>query len=172
MRKLLLIGCIIVLAIGGPLTALAQTPVDPAAQAKIAAILAQHPNGGDALAAAIAQAVESDPTLAAAVVAAAATASPAQQQALGAGMAAAATFFANIAAAGGSDAAAASDALQLVATAMASAPASMQASFAANGGLAAEGSTIGSTTGNGGTGLTTSFDVRNCVSPSGPGGRC
>src|SRR5436309_1714460 len=94
MRKLFLIGCVILLMVGAPLRASGQT-ISASAQAKIAAILAQFPNGGPGLSDAIATAVEEDPSLAAAAVAAALTATPAQQQAMGFGLAAAAAFFAN-----------------------------------------------------------------------------
>jgi hypothetical protein len=66
--------------------------VDP----QIAALLARFPGGGPALRAAVAAAVEANPSLADAVVAAARKANPAQKQAIGAGLADAANYFAKI----------------------------------------------------------------------------
>src|SRR5947208_10014702 len=96
MRRLLLASCIIFFAAATPLSASAQV-VNTTAQAKIAAILTQFPDGGTGLSDAIALAVEADPSLAPAAVAAANIATPAQQQAIGAGLAIAATFFASAA---------------------------------------------------------------------------
>jgi hypothetical protein len=62
----------------------------------ISALLAQFPNGGPGLRAAIARAVEADPSLADAVVAAALKAKPEQKRAMGAGLADAADYFAKI----------------------------------------------------------------------------
>jgi hypothetical protein len=67
-------------------------PVDP----RISALLAQFPQGGPALRAAIARAVEADPSLADVAVAMARNASPEQKQAIGAGLADAANYFAKI----------------------------------------------------------------------------
>ena len=66
--------------------------VDP----RIAALLARYPAGGPALRAAIAAAVEANPSLADVIVAAARKANPAQKQAIGAGLADAANYFAKI----------------------------------------------------------------------------
>jgi len=67
-------------------------PVDP----RIAALLAQFPQGGPALRAAIARAVEADPSLADVAVAMARNANPEQKQAIGAGLADAADYYAKI----------------------------------------------------------------------------
>jgi hypothetical protein len=138
----------------------------------LSALLAQFPDGGSGLSAAIEQLVETDPTQAAAAVAAAATANPAQQQAIGVGLAAAAVAFANAAAAGGSNAAAAADAQQLILAAMASAPTLTQAGFVAAGGFSQPTTTIGGGGGGAGFGMTTNSNVGRCVSPTGPGGTC
>jgi len=156
MRRLFLVSCVIFLMIGAPLVVSAQT-VTAAAQAKIAAILAQYPDGGPGLSDAIAAAVEADPSLAQAGVAAAASATRAQQQAIGAGLAAAAIFFANAGASGAAG-------LQQIQAAMASAPSATLAAFNAGGGATA----LLTTLAGGGTGLTTN----NCVSPSRPGAGC
>ena len=66
--------------------------VDP----RIMALLARYPAGGPALRAAIAAAVEANPSLADVIVAAARKANPAQKQAIGAGLADAANYFAKI----------------------------------------------------------------------------
>jgi hypothetical protein len=163
MRRLFLLGCIIFFTVAAPLMASAQTAC-PEAPAKIAAILAQYPNGGAGLSAAIAQAVEADPCSARAAVSAALSATAAQQQAIGLGLAAAATFFANLAAGGGPDAGAAGAAEQLILAALASAPGLTQAAFAAANGFPA----LATTLGGGGPNLTTN----SCVSPSAPGGSC
>ena len=163
MRRLFLFGCVLVLAVGVSLSASGQT-VSPSAQAKIAAILAQFPDGGSGLADAIATAVEEDPSLAAAAVAAAANATPAQQQAMGYGLAAAAAFFASQAAAGGADADAARDAEQQILTAMALAPPMTQVAFAEGGGFMSVASSL--------AGSITTLTTNACVSPSAPGGRC
>ena len=162
MRRLFLASCVILLMIGAPLSASAQA-VSAQAQATIAALLAQYPDGGTGLSNAIAAAVEADPSLAVAAVAAAATATPAQQQAIGFGLAAAATFFANAASGSGPDADFARAAERTILGAMASAPAATQTAFAEGGGFTALTTTLG-----GGANLTTN----TCVSPSQPGGTC
>ena len=155
MRKMFLVGYVILFTVAAPFAASAQT--DAQAQATIAAILAQFPNGGPGLADAIAQAVEADPSLAQAAVAAAQTANPAQQAAIGSGLAQAAIFFAN---AGTSEAAAAGQQIQ---TALASAPAGTLTAFNAGGGAAALAALV-----SGSQTLTTN----NCVSPNRPGNGC
>src|SRR5579862_2962297 len=94
MKKIFLAGCVMLLMVGAPLIAAAQTAaqtttqtVCPVTPEKIKAIVAQYPDGGAGLSAAIAKAVEADPCAASAVVTAALGATPAQQQALGAGLA-------------------------------------------------------------------------------------
>src|SRR5215469_18102174 len=89
----------LVIAISGPAwppvpNAAAQTagPINP----QVAALLAQYPQGGPALRAAVARLVEADPSLAAAVVAAAAHATPEQQSAIGAGLGDASAYFAKL----------------------------------------------------------------------------
>lgn len=101
MRKSFLAALGIALWIGG--AAMAPTFLATPAQAavpvnpQIAAILAQYPNGGPGLRAAVARLVETDASLAAAVVAASDLANPAQQAAIGAGLGDATNFFAKIA---------------------------------------------------------------------------
>jgi len=148
MRKFLLRVCLVVCVFGMP--ALATAAPDAGQQAKVATMLAEHPNGGRELAHEIALAVEADPGLADALVAAALNANQAQQQAIGAGLAEALLFFAN------SDTPAAKAAQQEIQAAMAGAPAGTLTAF--NTALF---------NGNGLT-LTTS----NCVSPSRPANGC
>jgi len=173
MRRLFLISWIIFVGVATPITASSQT-ISAAAQAKVAAILAQFPDGGPGLSDAIAAAVEANPSLAPAVVAAAVTATPAQQQAIGAGMAIAAAFFAN--AATGlcqqnlpngppcPDVDAARVAEQQILAAMGSAPTLAQTAFAAGGGFTTLTTLLG--------GGTTNLSTNSCISPSGPGGTC
>lgn len=152
MRMFLLRTCLVLFVVGISAPVSAQDS-DTAARAKIAAILAQFPDGEQGLADAIAQAVEADPSLASLVVQAALTAKPAQQSAIGAGLAEAAAFFAD------SDTASARAAQEQIAAAMATAPV---ATLTAYGGGAAS-----LMWGSGAT-LTTN----NCVSRSRPGNGC
>lgn len=156
MRKYLMA----MLLVFGPLgtSAVATAQPSPEAVAQVQAILAQFPNGGPGLRAAIARAVVAEPSLAEAVVAAAAGANPAQQQSIGAGLADAATFFSRIGSAW------AQAALQVIQSAMASAPPGVLAAFTF---------VANSTGGQGGgfsipSGLT--ITASRCVSPSGPPG--
>ena len=89
----------VVVAIGGP----AWSPVSSAVaqgvatiNPQVAALLAQYPQGGPGLRAAVARLVEADPSLAAAVVAAAAHATPEQQAAIGAGLGDASAYYAKL----------------------------------------------------------------------------
>ena len=156
MRKLLLRAALVLCVFGMP--SLAVAAVTPAQQQAVAAILVQFPDGGQGLADAIAQAVETDPSLADAVVAVALTATPAQQQAIGGGLGAAAAFFAN------SDTAAARAAQQQLQAAMVNAPTVTLTRFNFAGGATAL------------LALLTSFDLtlttNRCVSASRPGNRC
>ena len=182
MRRLLMLGCVILFGIALPYTASSQIAAG-GAPVKVAAILAQFPDGGPGLSDAIAAAVEMDPSLAPAVVAAALTATPAQQQAIGAGLAIAATFFANAAAGLCPDPQQqqlllhlanpppacpppdiARKAEQLIQAAMASAPTLVLTAFAGGGGFL----TLSTGFGVGAT----SFSTNSCISPSGPGGTC
>jgi hypothetical protein len=86
----------VLFGIFGTATVASAAAVSPQAHAQAEAILAQYPDGGPGLRAAIAAAVEADPSFAAAVIDAAATANPLQQQAIGAGLADAVNFFAAI----------------------------------------------------------------------------
>jgi hypothetical protein len=91
MRRILMAGLLVLLALSAPTVVAAQSVhVSAAALAKIKAILATYPDGGPQLQAAIAAVVEADPTLASAVVLAAQTATTLQQQELGLGLAEAA----------------------------------------------------------------------------------
>jgi hypothetical protein len=128
-------------------------------QQKVAAILAQFPNGGRELSDAIAKAVEADPSLAGAFVAAALTANPAQQKAIGGGLAEAVVYFAN----NGSDPAKAAQ--QEIQAAMASAPGATLFAFISGGGAT---TALAALLGTGGPVLTTN----TCISPSRPGQGC
>ena len=183
MKKCLLAACVFLCALG-PLVAAAQVRnhnVDPgrfasnpnqlslgnpnspagpgpAREAQIAALLAEFPQGGSGLRAAIARAVEEDPSLAKAVVASTGKANPAQQLAIGEGLADADLFFARL------NTPEAIQAQELIETAMASAPSGVLAGFAFAGGNAVPEPIPGI----GNAGLTTN----GCVSPSRPGLRC
>lgn len=162
MRKFLVAACLFLSAAAVVSAAPAFAAVDAAGLAQVQAIVAQYPNGGDALAAAIAAAVEANSALADDVVAAAQNATPDQQSAIGTGLANAANYFANLNTPAGN---AAHDAI--VASA-ANGPALLVASLDA----AIEPTAGG---GPGGTfaGLTTNFNnnttQNSCVSPSRPG---
>lgn len=90
MRGVWLAIWLIVGVCGIPVFAQAHVTNGPA---QVKALLAEFPNGGPGLRAAIARAVELDPALADDVVSVAAQASAAQQQAMGQGLADSATFF-------------------------------------------------------------------------------
>jgi hypothetical protein len=94
MRKYLLAVCALAFALFVSAPAPAQAP--PAINPQVAAILAGFPTGGPGLRAAIAAAVEANPSLSCAVIAAAAGATDAQKQAIGAGLADVAAFFAKL----------------------------------------------------------------------------
>jgi hypothetical protein len=94
MRRFISAVFVVLCMLGAPTLARAQ-PATPAQIAQVKTIVAAFPDGGPGLQAAIAAAVEADPTLAGAVVAVAATATPAQQQEIGLGLAEAAAFFQN-----------------------------------------------------------------------------
>jgi len=135
--------------------------VDAAGLAQVQAILAQYPNGGDALAAAIAAAVEANPGLADDIVSASQNATSDQQSAIGTGLANAANYFASL---GTSDGNADHD--QIVAAA-ANGPALL---------IAALDAAIVPTAGGGSTfaGLTNNLNnnttrQNSCVSPARPG---
>ena len=156
MRKGMLAVLAVAWLLGGamllPSPAAAQTtvPINP----QIAVLLAQYPQGGPALRAAIARAVEADVSLAAAAVAAAAHATPEQKAAIGAGLGDAAGYFMKI----GADWARSSEAT--IRTAMASAdPITLAAylSVVSNQNQPIPGS-------NNNAGNMTS----GCISPSGP----
>ncbi len=132
--------------------------VGPACEARIAALLAEFPKGGPGLRAAIARAVEEDPSLAKAVVSCAHEANAAQQLAMGEGLADADLFFAKL------STPEAIRAQQLIEAAMASGPPGVLAGFAFAGGNAVPQPIPGV----GNAGLTTN----GCVSPSRPGLRC
>ena len=161
MRKFLFAGLLILFAFAVPVAGHAQT-VSPAAKAKVAAILAQYPQGGPGLQAAIATAVEADPSLSAAVVAAGGTATVVQQQAMGVGLSQAETALA----ASGTPAGQAG--AQQIQQALAGAPAGMLVAFAGNDPTAGS-SPNGGAGGGGGTNPTPSS---TCVSGSAAGGRC
>jgi len=89
----------VVVGIGAPVW----SPVSSAAaqgvatiNPQVAALLAQYPQGGPGLRAAVARLTEADPSLAAAEVAAAAHATPEQQAAIGAGLGDASAYFAKL----------------------------------------------------------------------------
>jgi hypothetical protein len=157
MRKIFLAGCVMLLMVGAPLVASAQS-VCPETPEKIAAILAKYPDGGAGLSAAIAKVVEADPCAATAVITVALSATPAQQQAIGIGLALA------VAALNATGTVASRAAAQQILTAMASsAPQGTLAAFTL---ASLSAGSIG--TGGGGSNLTTS----NCVSPSAPRAGC
>jgi hypothetical protein len=163
MRKFLVAASLFLGAVALMPAPTALAAVDAAGLSQIQAILAQYPNGGDALAAAIAAAVEANPNLADDVVAASQNATPDQQTAMGTGLANAANYFANLNTPAGN---AAHD--EIVAAA-ANGPALLIASLDASITPTAGG-------GPGGTfgGLTQNFNnntthQNSCVSPSRPG---
>ena len=163
--RAILLRTIVVLALGAPMV-LASAPAGATTEAvgtafqrqAIANLLAQYPDGGQALADAIAQAVEADPSLARVTAAAALSAPPAQQQAIGMGLAEAALFFAN------GNSVRAQEAQQQIQAAIALAPTGALTAFNTSGGTTALLTSLGA----GGLSLTTS----TCVSPSRPGSRC
>ena len=160
MRKFLFAGLLILFAFAVPAVGHAQT-VSPEAQAKVAAILAQYPQGGPGLQAAITAAVEADPSLSAAVVAASSTATVVQQQAMGVGLSQAASALA----ASGTPAGQAG--AQEIQQALAGAPATMLVAFAGND------PTAGSSPGGGiGGGSNNSTPSSTCVSGSVAGAHC
>ena len=157
MRKLLLRAAFVLCVFGTP--SLAVAAVTPAQQQQaVVAILVQFPDGGQGLADAIAQAIETDPSLADAIVAVALTATPAQQQAIGGGLAAAATFFAN------SDTAAARAAQQQLQAAMVNAPTVTLTRFNFAGGATALLTLL--------TSFNSTLTTTRCVSASRSGNRC
>ncbi|HEX3884317.1 MAG TPA: hypothetical protein VHW66_16795 [Stellaceae bacterium] len=156
MTKVLSRLFVVLCLVGVP--ALASAQDSGTAQSQIAAIIAQYPDGGQALSDAVAAAVEANPSLAAAVTQLALTATATVQTALGGGLAEAAVFFAS------SSSPNAQAAQQQIQAAIASAPASIVTAFNSGGGAAALLSTIGTSS----TQLTTS----NCVSPSRRGSGC
>jgi hypothetical protein len=96
MRKFLVAACLFLGAAAVMPAPTAFAAVDAAGLAQIQGMLAQYPNGGDALAAAIAAAIEANANLADDVVAASQNATPDQQTAMGTGLANAANYFANL----------------------------------------------------------------------------
>lgn len=165
MRRYFLAAC---LALGFLMIvpgAFAQQTVTPTAQqtAQVANILAQYPNGGAALAAAITAAVEADPSLSYAVAAASATATPDQQTAMGTGLADAANYFSNLGTAAGT-----ADANEIVA-AIATGSTIMIASADAEISPTAGGGGSGGTFGSLATNNTSGSGQTSCVSPSRPG---
>ena len=99
MRKYLLAACAIACLVGITSTAPAgsfnpQGQFVGAISPAVTALLAQFPNGGPGLRAAIARLLEANPALADDVVAAARKANPAQKQAMGEGLADATLYFA------------------------------------------------------------------------------
>ena len=159
MRKFLFAGLLILFAFAVPAVGHAQT-VSPEAQAKVAAILAQYPQGGPGLQAAITAAVEADPSLSAAVVAAAGTATVVQQQAMGVGLSQAASALA----ASGTPAGQAG--AQEIQQALAGAPAPMLVASVSD-------PTAGSSPGGGiGGGSNNSTPSSTCVSGSVAGAHC
>jgi len=158
MRRILMAGLVILFALGAPAIVKAQ-PVSAAAVAQVKAILAQYPDGGPGLQAAIAAAVEANPTLAAAVVAVAPTANTAQQQELGLGLAEAAAVLQT---SGTPEGIAAAQQIQLLA---ASGPPALLAAFTLAGG------TTGIPIVGGATG-TSNLSTSRCISPSGAGRTC
>jgi hypothetical protein len=160
MRRILTAGLLVLLALGVPAVAGAQSvPVSAAALAKIKAILATYPDGGPQLQAAIAAVVEADPTLATAVVLAAQTATSLQQQELGLGLAEAAAVLQ------GSGTPAGIAAANEIAQAVATGPPALVAEFTLASSTTAPPLAGGL---NGSSNLTTN----NCVSPSAAGARC
>lgn len=155
MRNYWFAALVVIAMLGAPVPAPAQTN---SGTAQITALLAQYPDGGPALRAAVARLVESDPSLAQDVVALSRSADPRQQHALGEALGDAASYFADL----GSGSA--HDALGQIESAMASAPPLVLAGFAAAGGP----SVAQSIPGLAGPSLVTN----RCVSPSGPGGTC
>jgi hypothetical protein len=125
MPKMWLAALIVIAACGLPRPGLTATPEQ---SAEVAAVLAQYPNGGPGLAAAVARAVEADPVLAALFVSAASTASQAVAQAIGTGLGTAASFFAQLGTVW------AKTALGVIVSAVASAPADVSTAFAAASG--------------------------------------
>jgi hypothetical protein len=159
-RRYLLMACVLLGMLGLPILGSAQTTTPTPQQTQaVAAILAQFPAGGPGLRAAIARAVEANPSLAYAVVAAAATANPDQQKAMGEGMADARDFYAKL----GSPFAVAAQ--QLIQSAILSAPPAMLIAF----NIAVQQSSLAlAIPGTGGPSVTTN----TCVSPSRPGNGC
>jgi hypothetical protein len=160
MRRILMAGLLVLLALGAPTVVAAQSVhVSAAALAKIKAILATYPDGGPQLQAAIAAVVEADPTLASAVVLAAQTATTLQQQELGLGLAEAAAVLQDTGTPAGIAAA------NEIAQAVAIGPPALLAEF-----TLASGTTVAPLAGglNGSANLTTNA----CVSPSAAGARC
>src|SRR3981081_1568143 len=99
MRKYLLAACAIACLVGVPAPVSAGSfnggaPVVRAVSPAVIAIMAQFPNGGPGLRAAIARMLEVNPALADDVVQAASKGNPAQKVAMGEGMADAALYFA------------------------------------------------------------------------------
>ena len=131
--------------------------------AQISALFSQYPNGGAALRAAIAQAVEADPTLADDVVFLASSASASQQNAAGAGLGDALNYYQTLNTPNGIKAAADIQAVVPLGTVTTSA-----AFAAATGGGGGGG-------GNGVPGYQNTGaapGMSNCVSPSRPGSGC
>jgi hypothetical protein len=98
MRRLMLAACALVCLVGASVPAPAgsfnpQGQFVGAVNPAITALLAQFPNGGPGLRAAIARLLEANPSLADDVVFAARKANPAQKQAMGEGLADATLYF-------------------------------------------------------------------------------
>lgn len=165
MRKLILAACLGLGVIAMSPASFAQQGAPQITQAmrdQVSALLAQYPDGGAPLAAAITAAVEANPALAYAIASAAFSATPAQQTAMGTGLADAANYFANLNTGNGTN-----DANEIVA-AIATGPAVM---------IAAADAEISPTAGGGGGGTAGGLATNNtsgsgqssCVSPSRPG---
>ena len=159
MRKCLLAVLAVAWLLGGatmlpaPATAQTTVPINP----QIAALLAQYPLGGPALRAAIARAVEADPSLAAAAVAAAAYGTPEQKAAIGAGLGDAVEYFMKI----GADWARASEAT--IRTALVAADPITLAAYVSV--VSTQGQPIPGTNNNAGN------TTNGCISPSVPNGQ-
>lgn len=161
MRKLWLAAW--VLLIVGGLPQLAPADIAPGS-GQVAAILAEFPAGGSPLRAAVARAVEADPSLAAGFVAAASSVPPAVAEAIGAGLADAAQFFAKLGTGW------ARFALGTIESAVASGSSYLLAGFSLAGGSALMGGQF-STGGIPGV-ASAAVGTSRCISPSRGHGRC
>lgn len=161
MRKFWLAAWVLLIVVGLPQLASAEAGTG---SAQVAALLAEFPKGGPGLRAAVARAIEADPSLAADFVAVGGSVPPAAAEAIGTGLADAAQFFAKLGTGW------ARFALGTIEDAVASGSSYLSAGFTLAGGSAVMGGPF-STGGIPGL-ASAAVGTSRCISPSREHGRC